>query len=99
MNEIQMIQNFITQYNDFGSYSNEQYKAVYRPSWHPEPISFWFNPPFDEDGESNPSPSGTLILCYDGSILIENYDNGQYYKLNECLGDTILNAVYAINSK
>jgi tryptophan-rich sensory protein len=44
MNEIQIIQNFIAQYSDFGSYSNEQYKAVYRPSWHPEPISFGLIP-------------------------------------------------------
>lgn len=96
MNEIQIIQNFIAQYSDFGSYSNEQYKAVYRPSWHPEPVSFWFNPPFDSKGVSRPSVSGILCLAQDGTVYVENYNTGEFFDLSKCMGGTMENAIYAI---
>lgn len=96
MNEIQIIQNFIAQYSDFGSYSTEQYRAVYRPSWHPEPVSFWFNPPFNNKGVSRPSVSGILCLAQDGTIYVENYNTGEFFDLSKCMGGTMENAIYAI---
>lgn len=96
MNELDFIRNFISRYSDFGDING--YRAVYRPTWHPSPVSFWFNPPFDENGESNPSPSGILLLSENGSIFVENFDNGEFYNIEQCLGDTIENAVYAIQT-
>ena len=96
MNELDFIRAFISKFSDFGE--DTGYKAAYRPSWHPDPVSFWFNPPFDENGESHPAPSGALLLDEDGSVFVENYFTDEFYNIEECLGDTIENAVYAIET-
>lgn len=95
----EIVREFVSKYDDFGSYNNLQYKAVYRPSSHPEPVSFWFNPPFDENGESCPRVSNTLILTKTGRVLVEENRDGEMYDILDCLGDTLLNAAYAITGE
>lgn len=97
--KFEIVREFVSNYNDFGSYDNQQYKAVYRPCWHPEPVSFWFNPPFDENGVSHPRVSGTLILTKTDKILVEDNNDGEIYDILDCLGDTLLNASYAITGE
>ena len=97
MNEIQIIQNFIAQFNDKGI-NDSEYKSVYKPSWHTHIMSFWFNPPTEDDEDSMPLPSGTLYLTHDGDIFIEDAINFDVYNIKDCYPPTIENAVYAIKS-
>ena len=38
------------------------------------------------------------VLVDEGIIVVEDYNSGEYYLLDECLGDSIENAVYAIET-
>lgn len=92
-----IILNFLNQYEDFTQSDRENgYAKVYRPGWHPQPLQFWFNPPYDEDGESFPTLSGTIILLTDGKIMVENAQTGLSFDLDDCLGDSIGNFVFSI---
>ena len=43
-----IIYDFLDRYEDFSKDDIEnQYAKVYRPGWHPHPMQFWFNPPFE----------------------------------------------------
>ena len=95
----EIVREFVSKHNDFGLDGNQRYKAVYRPSWHPEPVCFWFNPPFNEKGESRPRVSNTLILTKTGRVLVEDERDGELYDILECLGGTLDNVVYAITGE
>lgn len=95
----EIVREFVSKHDDFGLDGNQRYKAVYRPSWHPEPVCFWFNPPFNEKGESRPRVSNTLILTKTGRVLVEENRDGEMYDILDCLGDTLLNAAYAITGE
>lgn len=89
-----IIADFIIAHDDSGQKGD--YK-IYKPTWHPRPMSFWFNPPIPEDeDESHPCVSGDLVLVDEGIIVVEDYNSGQYHLLDECLGNSIETAVYAI---
>ena len=92
------IYDFMESFEDFLPSDEEGgYEKVYRPGWHMEPMQFWFNPPYDENGVSLPSLSGTIILLADGKIMVESTRNGLFYNLDECLGDSIGNFLYALS--
>jgi hypothetical protein len=95
----EIVREFVSKHDDFGLDGNQRYKAVYRPSWHPEPVCFWFNPPFNEKGESRPRVSNTLILTKTGRVLVEDERNGELYDILDCLGGTLDNVVYAITGE
>lgn len=95
----EIVREFVSKHDDFGLDGNQQYKAVYRPSWHPEPVCFWFNPPFNEKGESRPRVSNTLILTKTGRVLVEDERDGELYDILDCLGGTLDNVVYAITGE
>ena len=93
-----IIYDFLNQFEDFSDLDRQNgYAKVYRPGWHPQPLQFWFNPPFDETGESFPTLSGTIILLNDGEIIVQNAKTGLFFNLDECLGDSIENFVFSIN--
>ena len=95
-----IIYDFLDHYEDFSKDDIEnQYAKVYRPSWHPHPIQFWFNPPFDSEGTSNPTISNTITLTNDGEIMVEDVYTGLSFNLDECLGDSIDNFVLAIKQR
>lgn len=96
MDAIEFIRNFVYHNNDGDA--TGYYAAVYNPTFHPIPMSFWFNPPFDENGESAPSPSGMICVDRNGNVFVENFDDGVIYNITQCLGDTLENAVYAIQT-
>ena len=91
--EFKTIADFISAHNDHPS--AKDYK-IYKPSWHPHPVSFYFNPPIKK--KRKPSVSGALVLVDDYIIVVEDYNSGKYYLLDECLGDSIGNAVHAIET-
>ncbi len=94
-----IIYEFLGQYEDFVQTDIESgYKNVYRPSWHPNPMQFWFNPPYDETGKSDPTLSGDIILLEDGTIMVENMRDHLFYNLDECLGDSLLSFALTIKS-
>lgn len=94
-----IIYDFIGQYTDFVETDKESgYENVYRPSWHISPLQFWFNPPFDESGESFPTLSGTIYLLNDGEIMVEDVRTKMLYNIDDCLGDSIQNFVFSINN-
>jgi TPR repeat protein len=103
--EFKTIADFIIAHNDHPS--AKDYK-IYKPSWHQHPVSFCFTPPIDEDEEddyddydeeeSYPYVSGAMVLIDDGIIVVEEYNSGEYYLLDECQGDSIDNAVHAIET-
>lgn len=88
---------FLNQFEDF---SNEDmakgYVNVYRPSWHPFPVQFWFYPPFNENDESEPTLSNTVILLENGTIMVEDVYTGLSYDLNDCLNESPENFAYSI---
>ena len=92
-----IIYDFLNQFEDFTETDRQNgYVKVYRPSWHPYPMQFWFNPPFDVSGESFPTLSGTVVLLNDGEIMVENARTGLFFNLYECLGDSINNFAFSI---
>ena len=94
-----IIYDFLNQFEDFTQKDKENgYKNVYRPSWHPSPLQFWFNPPFDENGESFPTLSRTIILLNSGKIMVEDVYSGLLFDLDPCLGDSIENFIFSINN-
>lgn len=94
-----VIYNFLSQYEDFTQSDIESgYKNVYRPSWHENPFQFWFNPPFDETGKSNPTLSGVIVLKEDGTVMIENIRDHLFYRLEDCIGDSKLSLILSIKS-
>ena len=94
-----IIYDFLNQFEDFTQSDRESgYKNVYRPSWHIGPFQFWFNPPFDETGKSEPTLSGAIILLEDGTIMVENMRDHLFYNLDECLGDSIRSFALTIKS-
>lgn len=94
--EVKTIADFVAAHNDLPS---ENDFKMYRPSWHPYPMSFWFNPPIDEDEEESfPCVSGEIILVDDRIVVVEDYNSGEYYLLDDCLGHSIENAVHAIKT-
>ena len=48
------------------------------------------------NSNSWPAPSSCLFLTVNDEILIESEYTGDIYNLNDCIGDTIENAVYSI---
>ena len=93
------IYEFLEQFEDFTQADRESgYKNVYRPGWHPSPVQFWFNPPFNKNGKSFPTLSGTIVLLNDGKIIVENAKNGLFYNLDECLGNAVENFVLSIQN-
>ena len=94
-----IIYDFLNKFEDFTREDRESgYVKVYRPSWHISPLQFWFNPPFDEGGESFPTLSGTIILLNDGEIMVEDVRTKMLYNLDVCLGDSIQNFTFSINN-
>jgi TPR repeat protein len=94
--ELKTIADFVAAHNDLPS--GDDYK-IYKPSWHPCSVSFWFNPPIAEDEEESfPCVSGEIILVDDRIVVVEDYNSGEYYLLDECLGYSIENAVHAIET-
>lgn len=92
-----IIYEFLEQFEDFTQSDIESgYRNVYRPSWHPEPVQFWFNPPYDENGNSFATPSNTIILTNDGKIMVEAFKTGLLYDLNDCLGHSVENLAIVI---
>lgn len=95
---MQIIYDFLSQAEDFTPEDKQNgYMNVYRPGWHPYPVQFWFNPPYNENNESEPTLSGTIILAKDGEIMIENVYDGLSYNLNDCLETTQDNFADSIN--
>lgn len=93
------IYEFLEQFEDFTQADRESgYRKVYRPGWHPRPVQFWFNPPFNKNGKSFPTLSGTIVLLNDGKIIVENAKNGLFYNLDECLGNVVENFVLSIQN-
>ena len=98
-NDKTIIYEFLEQFKDFTQSDKESgYKNVYRPSWHENPFQFWFNPPFDETGKSNPTLSGAIILLDDGTVLVENIRDHLFYNINECVGDSIRSFILSIQN-
>lgn len=98
-NDKTVIYEFLEQFEDFTQSDKESgYKNVYRPSWHENPFQFWFNPPFDETGKSNPTLSGAIILLDDGTVLVENIRDHLFYDINECVGDSIRSFILSIQN-
>jgi len=94
-----MIYEFLEQFEDFTRSDIENgYKNVYRPGWHPNPVQFWFNPPFDETGESMPTLNNAIFLLEDGTIMIEDVYSHLAYNLDDCVGDTEMNFIEAISN-
>lgn len=94
-----IIYSFLEQYEDFLDSDIESgYKNVYRPGWHPHPFQFWFNPPFDETGVSNPVLSGTIVLIEDGTIMVQSVRNGLFYNLDGCLGDSVESFILSLKN-
>lgn len=92
-----IIYDFLNQFEDFTQSDKESgYVKVYRPGWHPHPMQFWFNPPFDKNGESFPTLSGTIILLNDGKIMVENAKTGLSYNIDDCLDDSVENFILSI---
>ena len=92
-----IIYKFLENYEDFTKEDIAAgYKNVYRPGWHPHPMQFWFNPPFNEEGVSTPTLSSTITLLNDGVIMVEDVYTGLSYNLDECLGDSIENLIFSI---
>ena len=89
---MQMIYDFINRFEDFTQEDRKMgFQKVYRPSWHPFPIQFWFNPPFGEVAESRPTPSSTIALDGNGEIIVQDFYSGNFYRLSECLGHSVDN--------
>lgn len=98
-NDRTMIYDFLGQFEDFTQTDVESgYKNVYRPSWHEKPFQFWFNPPFDDSGKSNPVLSGAIILLEDGSIMVENMRDHLFYNIDDCLGDSLTSFILSIRN-
>jgi hypothetical protein len=96
-NDKTVIYEFLEHFEDFTQSDVESgYKNVYRPSWHENPFQFWFNPPFDETGKSNPTLSGAIILLDDGTVMVENIRDHLFYNLDECVGDSVKSLVLSI---
>lgn len=96
-NDKTVIYEFLEHFEDFTQSDVESgYKNVYRPSWHENPFQFWFNPPFDETGKSNPTLSGAIILLDDGTVMVENMRDHLFYNLDECVGDSVKSLVLSI---
>ena len=92
-----IIYDFLAQFEDFTTEDKENgYANVYRPSWHPHPLQFWFNPPYDTKGISEPTISNTIVLTRDGKIMVQDVYTDLYFNLDDCLGGTIDNFLYAI---
>ena len=95
-----IIYEFLSQFEDFTAADRENgYKNVYRPSWHIEPFQFWFNPPFDETGKSEPTLSGAICLREDGTVVVENAVKHIFYNLNDCLDDSIKSFALSIRNR
>lgn len=96
-NDRTIIYNFLDGCEDFTKEDVQSgYAKVYRPSWHPHPMQFWFNPPFNEKGVSSPTLSNAVILMDNGDIMVEDVYTGLSYNLDTCLEDSIQNFVYSI---
>ena len=61
-------------------------------------MRFWFNPPYGKRGTSYPRESDKLVLTKSGKILVEDHSDGRFYNILDCVGDTLENAVYAIET-
>ena len=95
----EIIYEFLEQFEDFSRTDIESgYKNVYRPGWHPNPVQFWFNPPFDESGESVPTLSNAIFLLEDGAIMVQDVYSKLSYNLDDCLGETEANFIEAISN-
>ena len=97
--EMKIIYDFLSQFEDFTQSDKESgYINVYRPGWHETPFQFWFNPPFDDSGKSNPVLSGTIILLEDNSIMVESMRDNLFYNINDCLGDSITSFILSLRN-
>lgn len=96
---MKIIYEFLNQFEDFTQSDRENgYVKVYRPSWHKNPFQFWFNPPFDDSGKSNPVLSGAIILLEDNSIMVESMRDHLFFNINDCLGDSITSFILSLRN-
>lgn len=72
-------------------------KAVYSTCREPDPISFSFFPPCEKGKVSLPCKSGDMVITEDGSLFVSYDYTGMFYHVDECLGDTLINASNAID--
>ena len=94
---MQMIYDFINRFEDFTPEDRKMgFQKVYRPSWHPFPVQFWFNPPLNGGNMSSPTPSSTIALDGNGEICVQDFYSGAFYRLSECLGHSADNLAVAI---
>lgn len=90
--EIEAITKYILEHDDrFGC--DEVFKAVYKPDWHDDMLTFWFN---SSDEEQLECWGGEMILVDDGIILIQCTDPFKFYLLGECSEPTIQNILESI---
>lgn len=96
-----IVRDFVSKHQDFWA-DFEDCDAVYRPFFHAgdgeEVMRFWFNPPYGKRGTSYPRESDKLVLTKSGKILVEDHSDGRFYNILDCVGDTLENAVYAIET-
>lgn len=98
LRKFEIVREFVSKYDDFWA-DFEDCDAVYRPFFHSgDPMRFWFNPPYDENGYSCPCESDKLILTKAGEICVENHFDGEFYNILDCVEETLDNAVQAIES-
>lgn len=102
LSRFNIVRDFVSKHQDFWA-DFEDCDAVYRPLFHAgdgeEVMRFWFNPPYDKNGESYPRESDKLVLTKSGKILVEDHSDGRFYNILDCVGDTLENAVYAITGE
>lgn len=99
MEELEFVKNFVVNYSDFNGQDKSKYKAIYNPQYHPNGVSFWFNPPFNENGESSACVSGCLLLGVDDNVYIEDFFTGTIYNLSYCIKNATNNAARSIQKR
>ena len=94
---ISKIKEFVLQHH----YSGRRFKgcrAAYCTFNDPNPLCFEFLPPCSRiDDVVLPLKSGEMVVTEDGSLFIEHNDKGVFYSIDECQGDTLVNASRAID--
>lgn len=99
MEGLDFIKRFIANFDDFNGYDTNKYKAIYNPQYHPNGVCFWFNPPFDENGDSFACVSGALLIGIDDNVYIEDFNSGIIYNISQCINNTINKAVLTIQKR
>ena len=101
LRQFNVVRDFVSKHQDFWA-DFEDCDAVYRPFFHAgdgeEVMRFWFNPPLNGQDESYPCESDKIVLTKSGKILVEDHGDGRFYNILDCVGDTLENAVCAIET-